>query len=175
MKQKDMEFNPLVDYSNFDLNDEQNLTYWKFGELIKTLITLTTDGYRQVEIIGEIGIVTEEMAIDLDNYFTVSGQAYLKHNLLTIEQYDKINMLNTFFSEKSGEKCSAFWDVEELPNSADWQNVREQAKLILCLLKMDNLDLKIDRKKEYKIINGVKHLTGESTKLLIIQKKTKIN
>lgn len=35
-----LSFNPTIDYGLLDLTKEKNLVYWKFGELIKTLITL---------------------------------------------------------------------------------------------------------------------------------------
>lgn len=166
-----MNFNPLIDYSKFDLNKEENLIYWRFGELIKTLITLSSDPDKQIDIIGEIGIAAEEMAIEFDNYFSGSGQPYLNHKLLTIEQYDKLKMLNTFFEDQSGDNDPDFWNDELLSSHPDWKNVRIQAKEILYLLKMEKLDLKIDRKKEYEIKNGIKHLVGESTRLKIVNKE----
>lgn len=63
-----MEFNPLYDYGQSDLTIDSNLIYWKYGELIKNLITLSSQAEKQVEVIGH-GAVCDEMAEDFDTYF----------------------------------------------------------------------------------------------------------
>lgn len=56
-----MNFDPTYDYGLSDLTNEDNLVCWKFGELIKTLVTLSSKADRQIENMGA-GIVTNEMA-----------------------------------------------------------------------------------------------------------------
>jgi len=37
-----MKYNPLIDYGKKDLSIEENLIFWKFSELIKNLITISS-------------------------------------------------------------------------------------------------------------------------------------
>ena len=67
-----MKFEPTYDYGQSDLNKEGNLVLCKFGGLIKSLITISSDADRQRRIIG-MGIATDDMALDFDAYFTSSS------------------------------------------------------------------------------------------------------
>jgi hypothetical protein len=122
-----MKFDPLVDYGNVDLKDERNLGYWKFAELIKTLITLSSDSERQFEIIG-YGTVCDEMAEDFELYFILSVELYRKFNLLTNRQIEKLNELAFYFANRSEKRSLDFWNDYLLETSAEWEIVRQMAK-----------------------------------------------
>jgi hypothetical protein len=51
-KYSEMKFEPTYNYGDTDLTIDQNLIYWKFGELVKNLVTLSSSAERQAEIIG---------------------------------------------------------------------------------------------------------------------------
>src|SRR5688572_12329 len=95
-----MKFDPTFDYGDTDLSIDENLVFWKFGELLKTLITLSSDANRQKEIIG-IGATADEMAEDFYTYFTLSYQSYVDNNLISFEQQDKLFELDKFFNERT--------------------------------------------------------------------------
>lgn len=159
-----MEFDPLVDYGNFDLADERNLAYWKFGELVKTLITLSSNAQRQFEIIG-YGAVCDEMAIDFDSYFTLAINEYEKFNLLNAFQIKKLNELDAFLEVRSGDKSPDFWDDFLLETNPEWEILRLMAKYILELLGMQNLEIEFERKES---IN--QKITVQFTKIRLVKK-----
>lgn len=47
-------FNPTIDYGLLDLAKGENLVYYKFGELIKTLLTLSSSADRQTEKLEQV-------------------------------------------------------------------------------------------------------------------------
>lgn len=161
-----MKFDPIFDYGQSDLKNENNQICWKYGELIKTLITLASSADRQFEIMG-FGIPTEEMAEDFHTYFVLSYQHYYNHNLLNEITIDKLHQINTFFNERSGGKDPDFWEDLALSTNKDWENVRRQAKEILILLGMDNLAIDFDRTEKYET-------TTEGKKLLIQTIRTRL-
>ncbi|RYX99800.1 hypothetical protein EON78_02620 [bacterium] len=153
-----MKFDPLVDYGLLDLNLEHNLVCWKFGELIKTLITLSSNAERQKEIIGA-GVVTDEMAEDFHNYFTSSVAEYIDNKLLDEVAIKKLSMLDNFLDERSDSKDPKFWDDTLLSVNSDWQFVRREAKEILKLLKFDYIDLDFERTEKYEGPKLILHKT----------------
>ncbi|WPO78955.1 hypothetical protein [Flavobacterium sp. KACC 22761] len=164
-----MEFHPLLDYGKFDLKNERNLVYWKFGELIKTLITLSSNSERQFEIIG-YGAVCCEMAEDFDLYFTLMVDQYRNFNLLTNLQLEKLEELDLFFDNRSGDKSPDFWDDFLLETSHEWDLVRNMAKDILKLLKMEDLQLEIEREEKFEETNKGRKLIMQCTKIRLIKK-----
>ncbi|WP_433832813.1 hypothetical protein [Flavobacterium anhuiense] len=159
-----MEFDPLVDYGNFDLTDEINLAYWKFAELIKTLITLSSDAERQSEIIG-YGLVCDEMVEDFELYFTLAVELYKRFNLLTDFQIEKLSELEYYFDSRSGVRLLDFWNDSLLETSEEWQIFRQMAKNILELLGMQNLKIEFERKES---IN--QKIIVQSTKIRLVKK-----
>lgn len=157
-----MKFNPLFDYGSIDLTNETNLIYWKFAELIKTLITLSSNADRQSEIIG-YGLVCDEMAQDFESYFTLTFNEYKKFNLLTDLQLEKLNELDFYFESRSGGKSPDFWNDFLLETSPEWENVRHMAKNILELLEMQNLEIEFERKEN---VNNKVWVQSTKTKLV---------
>lgn len=122
-----MLFDPTYNYANEDLEIYENLIRWKFAELLKNLITLSSGAQRQTEIIG-IGAVCDEMAEDFHTYFTLSYSSYIENHLLTQTQLEKLIELDLFLNERSEIKCPAFWDDSLLSTNAEWEIVREKLK-----------------------------------------------
>lgn len=105
-----MQFEPIFDYGTTDLTIDKNLVCWRFAELIKTLITLASDGNRQIEIIG-FGAVCEEMMEDLRSYFTIADPAYLNYNLLSANQVEALKALQALFDKQLQDPTSDFWTM----------------------------------------------------------------
>lgn len=162
-------FNPTIDYGLFDLAKEENLVYWKFGELIKTLVTLSSSADRQIEIIGA-GVVTDEMAEDFYSYFTTSYMQYIENKLIDETTINKLKQLDYFLDQRSGDKDPDFWDDTTLSTNKDWQNVRTQAKEILTLLGFENLDIDFERTEKYETSNEGKKLLMQTTRTRLIWK-----
>ena len=161
-----MSYNPTIDYSQMDLSIDKNLAYWKFGELIKNLVTLSSESPRQIELIG-FGAVADEMAIDFDTYYILSYQSYLDYKLLTIDQKTELDELNKYLEDRSGDRNPDFWDDLKLDTNPDWDWVRYKAKDILKLLKMDDLSIDFDRTEKF---DNSGNLMMQSTKTRLIKK-----
>ncbi|MTH15693.1 hypothetical protein [Flavobacterium sp. LC2016-01] len=164
-----MEFDPLLDYSHTDLGNEKNLAYWNFCELIKTLITLSSNAEKQDEIVG-YGAVCDEMAIDFESYFTLTVDLYRNFNLLTNLQLEKLEELDLFFDNRSGDKSPDFWDDFLLETNHEWELVRNMAKDILKLLEMEDLQLEIEREEKFEETNKGRKLIMQCTKIRLIKK-----
>ncbi len=65
-----MSYDPTIDYSQMDLSIDKNLAYWKFSELIKNLITLSSDAPRQIELIKSIHVTGLEGSTQFILYMT---------------------------------------------------------------------------------------------------------
>jgi hypothetical protein len=165
-----MKFNPIYDYGNSDLSNKENLIYWQFGEFIKTLITLSSNANRQIEIIGA-GAVADEMAEDLHTYFTLHCKQFFDNKLLNETEINLLNQLSDFL-ESSGDKYPNFWDDKTLATNKDWEKVRTKAKKILTLLKMENLDIEFERTEKYDMTNESKKLLIQTTKIRLIYKNS---
>jgi hypothetical protein len=163
-----MKFDPTFDYGNSDLKIDENLVCWKFGGLVKNLITLSCSSKKQIDIIGISGMVCNEMAIDFDTYFTLSFHSYLKYNLLSDQQLEKFIELENFFNRRR--YLSEFWEDLNLDTNAEWETIRQKADYILKTMGMQNLTIKIERKEKYEMINKVKLLKMQSTKTKLIKK-----
>ncbi len=163
-----MDFDPTYNYGDSDLTNEDNLVRWKFGELIKNLITLSSSANRQSDIIG-IGAICDEMAINFETYFTLSYKNYLDNELLTIDQIEALKELDTFFDERSGDKSPEFWDDFLLDTNPEWQIVRQKAKIILELIGMLFLTIEFDREEKYEMTDKGKQVTMQSTKTRLVR------
>ncbi|MCC7520471.1 MAG: hypothetical protein IT220_02450 [Flavobacteriaceae bacterium] len=161
-----MSYDPTIDYSQKGLSIDKNLAYWKFSELIKNLITLSSDAPRQIELIG-YGAVADEMAIDFGTYYTLSYQSYIDFKLLTIDQKNELDELDKYLEDRSGDKSPDFWDDFKLDINPDWSCVRLKAKNILELLKMDDLSIDFDRTEKF---DSSGNLTIQTTKTRLIKK-----
>jgi hypothetical protein len=167
-----IQFDPTHNYGDGDMSNEQNLAYWKFGELIKVLVTMTCSADRQIEIMGA-GVVTDEMAEDFHTYYTLSHREFRDNGLLTDISIKKLNELNDFFDQRSGGKDPDFWDDFKLGTNDDWKVVRAKSKEILTILGMDNLDLEFDRVEKFeKTVDG-QRLIMQTTKSRLMRKNSR--
>ncbi len=158
-------YNPFTDYSQLDLSNEDNMVCWKFGELIKTLITLSKDAEKQVEWIG-YGAVADEMATDFETYYSIEFQSYLDANLLTSDQKQALDELDQYLTDRS-DYDPDFWNDSILDKNPDWEWVRSKARQILNLLNLDHVSIKVDRYEEFDD-NG--KLVIQTTKLKLVPK-----
>lgn len=164
-----MEFDPTKDYYGLDLSEETNQVKWNYWQFIKNLVTLSNSADQQREIIG-LGAVADEMAIDFESYFTLNSQRYLDHKLLTEYQVTKLNSLDKFFDERSGDKMPSFWDDEMLDSHPDWTIIRKFSQEILEQIGYGNLEIEIERTTENSKFNLGKSLIIESTKTRLKKK-----
>lgn len=165
-----MSYDPTIDYGQMDLSIDENLAHWKFSELIKNLITLSSDAPRQIELIG-YGAVAEEMATDFDTYYTLSYQSYIDFKLLTNDQKTELDELDKYLEDRSGDKSPGFWDDFILDIHPDWNWIRLKAKSILGLLNMDDLSIDFDRTEKF---DNSGNLTMQTTKTRLIKVKLEI-
>lgn len=163
-------FDPIFDYRLSDLTKEDNLVCWKFGELVKTLVTLSSSADRQIEIMGA-GIVTDEMAEYFHTYFTLSYKQFVDNKLLDETTINKLNYLDNFLDQRSGDKDPDFWDDTTLSTNNDWKNVRTQAKEILTLLGFESLDIDFERIEKYENSNEGQKLLSQTTRTRLIKKQ----
>lgn len=106
------------------------------------------------------------MALDFYSYFTLSYNQYLNNQLLTSEAFDELFLLDKIFDKHSGDNNPDFWDDSLLEVNKDWNIVRQKAKHVLSLMKMDNLDIECIHQD---IIEGGKTI-GQQTKTRLIKK-----
>lgn len=161
-----VKFDPTFNYGSLDLSDERNLVLYKFAELIKNLITLSSNAERQIEIIG-YGAVCDEMAEDFHTYFTLSFNSYVEYGLIETDQVVKLTDLDVFLEQRSGDKSLEFWDDLTLATDPEWNLVRQMSFSILKSMGMDGFSLKFDRKEEYKWTWKGKRLVSQFTKTWI--------
>jgi hypothetical protein len=164
-----MNFDPTIDYGLSDLAIEENLVYYKFGELIKALVTLSSSAERQIEITGA-GIVTIEMAEDFNTYFTLSYKPFVQYELIDEKTFIKLFYLENFLDHRSGERDSEFWNDKTLATNTDWENVRKQSKNVLALLGFENLDIDFIRTEKYEKSNEGQKLLLQTTRTRLIKK-----
>ena len=164
-----MTYDPTTNYGDKDLTFDENLICWKFSELIKNLITLSSDANRQIEIIG-CGAAADEMAMDFYTYFTLSAHSYLGNNFLTISQYNSLKELDKFFDTRSGDESLEFWNDFQLSTNSDWVFIRQKAENILEILGMNSLKLIFDRKEKSETIGQEKKLIMQNTKTRLVNK-----
>lgn len=157
-----MQIDPTKDFSGIDLSKEENQILWNYCELVKHLVILSIPAEEQKEIMG-YGTVTEEMAIDFDCSFAPYSQNYVDKQLLTEEQQRMLELLNTFFDDRTGNGRPGFWDDDCLGSHPDWDKVREMAKDILTEMGYDNLILDLERTIEKTQSNKGEPLVIETT------------
>ncbi|RVU00342.1 hypothetical protein EOD41_12730 [Mucilaginibacter limnophilus] len=144
--------------------------YWKFDELVKNLIILSSTAERQKELMGH-GCVADEMAEDFHSYFTLSKQEYLDAGLINQQQFDRLNELDQLLDNYSGDQNPDFWDDQQLSSNEDWKVLRKIARDILELLGKSDLEISYERKEEYVQNEQVKRLITQYTKFLLVKKK----
>ena len=163
-----MDFDPTKDYYGMDMSIETNVVKWNFWEFIKNLVTLSSDSKSQKEIIG-FGAVADEMAIDFETYYTLQSKRYLEYDLLDSELISKLNKIDTFLENRSGEKMPNFWNDDLLDSHPDWKAIRKMSKEILRLMGFDDLKIQIERSIQKSKSSEGEPLVIEGTKTRLIK------
>lgn len=163
-------FEPFYDYGHSDLTNERNLALWKYGELIKTLITLSSIAHRQKELVGA-GAVADEMAEDFNRYFTESIKQLKEYQLVTDAHCTQLSELDQFLDMRSGDCMPDFWDNSSLESHPDWNTVRQMARDILVAMGMEHLDIAFDRTEKYTTTSSGQQLTMQTTKSRLVKKE----
>lgn len=160
-----MAFDPLINYGVLDFSKEENLVYWNFSELIKTLITFSKDPGDQLEIMGTNTAATE-MALDFDSFYTLSAAKYAKYKLLDFEAMNEIAGIGLFLDERSNDE--EFWTADSLYSNRDWGWVRLKARDLLKMIGMDHLDIQVEKEhKTIENVGGIKESTQVIQRILI--------
>jgi hypothetical protein len=160
-----MAFDPLINYGVLDFSKEENLVYWNFSELIKTLITFSKDAGDQLEIMGTNAAATE-MALDFDSFYTLSATKYSKYKLLDFEEMNEIAGIGLFLDERSDEEV--FWTADSLYSNRDWAWVRLKARELLKMIGMDHLDIQVEKeRKTVENVGGIKESAQVIQRILI--------
>lgn len=129
-----IKFDPTFNYGSSDLSDDRNLALYKFAELIKNLIALSSNAERQIEIIGYVA-VCDKMAEDFHTYFKLSFNAYVKYGLMETDQVVKLTDLDVFLEQRRGDKSPEFWDDLMLATNQEWNVVRHRYWSVQASLK----------------------------------------
>jgi len=166
--QQNMQFDPTHNYGSENLEIAENLIRWKFAELLKNLITLSSKAQRQTEIIG-IGVACDEMVEDFNTYFTLSYNSYVENYLLTHAQHLKLLELEMFFIERSAYKSLDFWDDFLLSTNPEWEIVRQKAKEILNMLDFKDLTVDLFREEKYENTGNGNQISIQSTQLRLVR------
>lgn len=160
-----MKFDPTVDYGIMDLSVEVHLTFWKFAELIKTLITLSSEANQQRKIIGA-GAATDEMAMDFGRFFRESCHLYEAYGLITPYQIQKLAELEKALDKYPADEFPDFWNDDQLDDNKDWKTIRTLAASTLVILGMQDLRLDIDRQEKW---GREGRLLSQSTRITLVR------
>lgn len=163
-----MNFDPTKNYYGLDHSKEENVVLWNYWEFVKTLVTLSIPAIKQKEILG-YGEVADEMAIDFETYYTLNIEKYKTHQLLNSNHESKLNILDKFLDDRSGNKMPEFWNNNVLDSHPDWEKVREMAKDILSSLNFQNLRIEFERSLKKSTPKEGEPLIIQGTKTLLIK------
>ena len=131
----------------------------KFEQLLQTLIALSKSSEEQYKLYG-VGMIGDEMAIDFDESYTREKQNYINSGRLSSIQVQKLDLLDKYLEERSGDEYLTFWEDLEQP---DWEIVREMSRDCLITLGSDNLLLS----------STIEHKLEEGLLIQIIKTKLK--
>ncbi len=164
-----MKFDPTESYSQRNMDIPQNLALHKFKELVVNLITIGSEAGTQKSIIGPIGAVADEMAVDFDTYFTRSYPLYVEFGLLNAAQVEKLLELDQFFNQHSGSAMPDFWKDDQLDKHPDWAIARSMANAILGILKLDDVRLICTHKEIFENMPTGRRLVAVSTQTSLVR------
>lgn len=157
-----MAFDPLFNYETLNLQEPKNLAYYRFAEIIKGLVTLSSGAERQQEIIG-IGEAAAEMAEDFNGHLYLGTPLFTEYQLADTVLLEKLQQLADFMYTHG--PSDNFWDKESLYHHPGWEKVRTDAREILIGMGYSHLTLVISREEFYKEMAGKQYLTGQRTRL----------
>ena len=160
-----MVFDPIFNYETVNLQEPENLACYRFAEIIKGLVTLSSGAERQQEIIG-IGEATAEMAEDFNGHLHLGTPLFTEYQLADTVLLEKLQQLADDMYTYG--PSDTFWQSESLYTHPGWERVRAEAKSILTSMGYAHLTLVITREEFYKEVAGKQYLTGQRTRLRLV-------
>lgn len=121
-------------------------------EFIKTMIMFSSSAEKQIYCYGEESAVTDEIAEDFDQYFTIlKNQNYFnKSEYFTAKE--NLEAINTILDAYGGSANEEFWTLDSLRNSSAWENLRSLMKDAIKKMGKANLDIEIIKKDKWTIL-----------------------
>lgn len=121
-------------------------TKYHYDELIKLLIILSLDSEVQLEAYG-IGNVEDEIACDIETYFTLYKGKYLVEGYLDEKQLGSIEKIDKLITDYSKIPESKFWS--HIETHEGWKSIRRLAKEALVLLGKEKAKIKVEVENTY--------------------------
>ncbi|WP_172256710.1 hypothetical protein [Saccharibacillus deserti] len=150
------------------MNDSEVMQY-HYEELIKTLITLSSPSYKQIEIMG-YGCIGDEMLMEFEWHYRDQKAGLHASNLFNGKALDCLNRYSEFLQESIKDQESNFFcDPNELSNNLMWEKIRTESKTLLSELGMEELDIVFEREVKTEQDRKGKKLIIESIKTKIIK------
>lgn len=111
-------------------DSDRDLANQHLKRLVQNLIALASSPEEKIRIVG-YGCVGDEIAIDFESSFTRCRDLYLKEDLLNENQLMKLDELDQLLESLSGDDDDGFWTNPEKLTDANWDKIRDLAKLCL--------------------------------------------
>lgn len=99
--------------------------------LIQSLQLLAAPYEQQIKAFPHFVDVPDEIALTFDDVYTFAD-ALVRESLLTSEQKDAVEQLNTYLDQLSDKKDQ--WTLSALQTSSQWNRVRDMASNTLALI-----------------------------------------
>jgi len=131
-------------------------------------VILSIPAMEQKKFLGYVE-VADEMAINFETYYTLNTERYKNHQLLTSNQEFKLNILDKFLADRSGNRMPEFWNDNILSLHPDWEKVREMAKDILKSMNFQDLRIEFERTIEGSALKKREPLIIQRTKTRLIR------
>ena len=128
-----------------ELNELKNLE-WQLDVVFKTIIAISMPPKEQQNVYG-VGIASDEMIEDLNTYFTLNKERYLKLSLLDeyeVTEIDKIVFRLDFMLDNISE--DEWFDINR---SMQWEDCRDLSKQVLNRIGRDDWRLIVEHENEY--------------------------
>lgn len=161
-----MHFDPLKDYGIHNLKDPDHLISWNFSELIKTLITLSAEPDRQLDIMNSPNAVNE-MLLDFESFYGLSGRKYIQSKLIGFQNAEALDELKELLSLHEQEEE----DPDVLFDDPAWEAIRRKAKSILKDLNFGELDIALEKTIKSEEKPGGEKSSTEQIRRKIIRKR----
>ncbi|WP_298420509.1 hypothetical protein [uncultured Kordia sp.] len=126
---------------------ETDNAMWRFEELVKTLIAMSSSFERQKEIYG-FGATADEMLMDFYSHYTLNKVKFLERKFITNESKKLLDDIDSLTDSWSDEKEEDFWF--EMENyEEDWNVLRGKAKLALVKLGKDKCTVEVKHENNF--------------------------
>ncbi|MDG0876187.1 hypothetical protein L5D93_28755 [Paenibacillus thiaminolyticus] len=120
------------------------ITYYH-EELIMTLIIISSDAEKQIEIMG-FGNVGDDMMIDFETYYSNYREVYIATSRFNQDEIVLLDEIDEYLSDFTRNNSSElFIDQDELVNNPKWEMTRQKASELLGRLNMNHLSIRIKK------------------------------